>query len=442
MSVQFPKDFRSGVLEVIDGDFYGTDHSVPVFTLRVKGEPFDLNDKAKRIELLEKMAGGEVVEVQMDFRGFQQQDGVPNRNFLKFAKKILRPLAKSFTGVPFLRDHEQNDSTARAGTVTKSRAVTIDGGVAFDMTADVTAPFAVEALLRGNLDRFSIGWLHGGRETILCSLCMKPIFSECSHFPGDKVEDEKTGRQDVIEFVFTEAEGIEVSTINVPAVLGTEIEDVRSLRAQLSFAAQEYEANQPNEDPDMNLKEIAKKLGLPEDSDDKTVLAAIDAREEASSASATAVEELTASNAELATSVKALEDRDTKREFDALFTKYADRLPVERDGDGKRVTSKIETKLRKLEDKGAVEAILDSMPKRAADGSTLQSVPTTLDGPTASPERDERIPAGAQWNGHIAAALEQLEMSVEDYADFGPHNGTPKIKFFNGVHLTNLPSRT
>ena len=243
----FPDSFHSAGLAELAAPEGGFDRAL--FCLRHNGEAFTLADGVKRRELLGQMAAGETVELQIDFRAFQQQEGVPNRNFLKFRKKILRALAKSFTNTPFLRDHDTRDFDARAGTITKSKAVSIDGGLAFDMTADVTAPFAVEALLRGLLDRFSIGWFHGGFDTILCSHCETPIFTECSHWPGDKVEDEK-GRQDVIEFVFTEAEGKETSAVTIPAVRGTEIQDVR---AALSSAPQFAADNRVNEET-MNFK--------------------------------------------------------------------------------------------------------------------------------------------------------------------------------------------
>ncbi len=158
---KFPAEFHSddvGPVTLRDTD--GSMLFSPLQGLRHAGEDFQLRDASgaatpKRAELLAKMGEGENVELEIDFRSFQQVDGEHNSNHLRFKKGILRALGRSFKGAPLIRDHETDDLRARAGTVTRSQAVKIDGGMAFDMTAAVTAPWAVEALLRGTLDRFS-----------------------------------------------------------------------------------------------------------------------------------------------------------------------------------------------------------------------------------------------------------------------------------------------
>jgi hypothetical protein len=49
-----------------------------------------------------------------------------NRNYVRFRPGVLRHLAASFRGVPFLRDHAQQDRAARGGTVLDRRKAILE----------------------------------------------------------------------------------------------------------------------------------------------------------------------------------------------------------------------------------------------------------------------------------------------------------------------------
>lgn len=388
---------------------------IPLYELRSGGKTLN---GADRKEFLTAVAGGDSPDLEIDFRAFQQTEGIANRNHLRFAKKILRGLARSFVGAPLLRDHEQKDMLARAGTIKSSKAVPIDGGLAFDMTASVVAPWAVGALLRGTWDRFSVGWDHGGRDTIECSLCKVPIFTKCSHLPGDKVvTDEESGETHVIEFVFTEATGIEVSGVSVPAVAGTGLTEIR---AALSFTAATFAASESREARIM--REIALALGLKADATADAILVAIEARSQAVAEISKEVTKLRTQNTELETELTTATARERKRDAEALFTAHAKQLPTERDGDGKRVASALEKKLRELAatDIAAARGILESLPTQTPE-QKLESVAVTPPAAQRDVEGIEHLGASIPWNPIIESQLKQLGVTKEQYLQFGPH---------------------
>ena len=187
-------------------------------------------DKNGRTELLARVRAGEPLEVDFDARTFVQRDA-PNRNFVRIKPSILAKLARSFVGVPFLRDHDKKSIGARGGTVVASELVEESGVAAFQMTIRAIKPWAVEGVLDGTIDRFSIGFVPTG--DVLCSAHKTPIFTKCSCWPGDKIRLDDT--EHLVEFIVTAAEGVETSAVNVPAVVGTGIKSVRS--TLMAFAA-------------------------------------------------------------------------------------------------------------------------------------------------------------------------------------------------------------
>lgn len=227
---------------------------------------------ADRRKLLDRVRAGEAIEIEFQARTFLQAEGEANRNHLRFKPGILRSLAKSFVGTPFLRDHDQRALLARGGTVIASKAVKLEGDAenddepgpwAFDQTIRAIKPWAVEGVLDGTIDRFSIGWHPTG--PVLCSVHETEVFDGCFCYPGDVVEGE------TVEFLFTAAEGVEVSTVNVPAVPGTEIQGIR---AALSAALGTGGASSP---PRRAMdKRIAARLGLAEAASADDALAALE----------------------------------------------------------------------------------------------------------------------------------------------------------------------
>ena len=193
-------------------------------------------DLDRRRELITSVRGGQHVELAITARTYRQKDGAPNRRGLRFATAVLGELAASFVGMPLLRDHDAGAQDARIGTVTASE-LSVDGGTgwaSFVQVLQIVKPDAVISVLDGTLDRFSIAWAPTG--PVLCSVHGTDLRSRdaCGCWPLDVVQVD--GASHVVEFEFQSAEGTEVSAVNVPAVKGTKIDDVRAaLAAELDL---------------------------------------------------------------------------------------------------------------------------------------------------------------------------------------------------------------
>ncbi len=195
----------------------------------------------RRDELLAKCQVGEYVELEIDILAYEQKPGVMNRNFTRFRDGELLAMGRTGRNNPFLRDHAQRDTLAKGGVITASKTEKrADGDYAIMQTAKLTAPWAVELALRGLLDTVSIGWNPTG--PVLCSACNAQIYTKCYHWPGDRlaeVDTDEGGKRKVrkadgpitVEWIFTGAELVETSAVNVPAVPGAHIEGFRATLA-------------------------------------------------------------------------------------------------------------------------------------------------------------------------------------------------------------------
>lgn len=240
-----------------------------IHALRVGDVALAVDD---RRALLERVRAGEAVTIEVDATTFAQRP-TPNRNFVRFKHGALGALARSFRGVPFQRNHS-TDVEDRGGTVIESKLERIDVKgepvAVFRQTLRLVKPWAVEGVLDGTIDRFSIAWRGGHREA-LCTICGKRMLSgDCPHFPGQVVVDEKTGAGRVAEIEYQSAEGVEVSAVSVPAVVGTEIEDIRNALAAARSVVPQKE---------IEMGEIAVKLGLSVEATEKEILAEMSKRE-------------------------------------------------------------------------------------------------------------------------------------------------------------------
>ncbi|MBA2718923.1 MAG: hypothetical protein H0U52_06750 [Chloroflexi bacterium] len=222
-----------------------TTFDVDVLTLRAAGGAIT---PSKRDELLAKCAAGEYVELEADLLAYEQKAGESNRNFVRFRDGAMMSLGRSGKNTPFLRDHNQYDSLSRGGTVIASSTEKRDeGDYAIRQTVKLTAPWIVELALRGLLTAVSIGWRPTGPT--MCSACNAAIFTRCYHFPGDRLTERETedgGKRKVraadgditVEWIFTEAELIETSTVLIGGVPTATFESIRTaLGAEPSFRA-------------------------------------------------------------------------------------------------------------------------------------------------------------------------------------------------------------
>jgi hypothetical protein len=239
---------------------------------------------------------GTTAKIQIDAVTYLQEDGKPNRNFVRFRDGAMRSVAKSFIGAPFLRDHNQRDLLSRGGTVIDSQLTETDAGVrGFHQTIELVKPWAVEAALDGTMDRFSIGWRADGPVT--CSICGEAYadswfgpMASCDHELGKEYET-RGGVMKIAQAEFSGAIGVECSGVSVPAVADTGIEGIRialaagdrTTLAQLQEAIAAFGrtggAVFPVPLEESEMKAIALALGLAATVDEATILAEVQKRE-------------------------------------------------------------------------------------------------------------------------------------------------------------------
>jgi hypothetical protein len=206
---------------------------------------------------------GEVVELEIDLLAFEQIDGEPNRNGLRFKSSSLSAMARGGVGQPFIADHDQRNIAKRAGTIVKSKLEKIDPKHQRIMqTAKVTAAWAVEGVLTGTIDRFSIGWRATG--PVNCTACKTEIFEDCYHWPLDVLDDGT-----VVEWEYTSAQLVETSAVTVPAVPATQIGEIRA-----ALASEGRAIPAPEERKRMS-KKVTEMLGLAATAGDEEVLTAV-----------------------------------------------------------------------------------------------------------------------------------------------------------------------
>jgi hypothetical protein len=243
-----------------------------ILTLRANGKTLAAPDVDT---LLARAVARERVELELDVLAYEQgvrsADGarVHNRNHIRFRDGLMVRLGRTGTGTPFLRDHKQDDSSARGGTVLDSRTEKVDesGHYRVVQTVRLTEPSAVERALRGLTSAVSIGWRPTG--PVHCTACKAEILTpQCRHFPGDVLE----GRDEPVEWEFQDAELIETSEVPVPGVQSAGVEGIRA-----ALAAQFGDAYAPRETIMVSLATIATKLGLAATAGETEVAAAVDA---------------------------------------------------------------------------------------------------------------------------------------------------------------------
>lgn len=188
------------------------------------------DDETKRRALIEAVNAGKHVELEVEAVVFRQKDGVANRKGVRVSPDALEAFAASFVGMPALVDHDQNTQAARIGTILES-ALEHHGGTGWSQIRQkmrVVKPAAVVSVLDGTIDRWSIGMLPGAGD-VICSIHRTPILESCYCWRLEEIQVD--GATQTVEWEFTKPEGVETSSVNVPAVKGTKVDDVRQALA-------------------------------------------------------------------------------------------------------------------------------------------------------------------------------------------------------------------
>lgn len=370
-----------------------------------------LGDEVRK-ELITRIRAGEHVELEFSAITYRQKDGFPNRNGLRFKASKLAKIARTWKGKPALVDHRSRSQSARIGTILDSELVELaDGWVGFRQLFRVVKPEAVISVLDGTLDRFSIGWAATG--PVLCTAHNAPVFEKCSCWPLDLVALD--GEERIAEYEFTSAEGDETSGVNTPAVSGTKIEEVR--------AALAASLKQPQERPSqMAFPRLAAVLSLAAltENDDERAASSVEeikrgklaAEAERDTYKARALD----AEGKLATAAKEKAEAEAKltaREVDAVIESAytAGKLIAKRDGEGKRIASKLEDGLRKIGTTLGVDALkahVEDLPVVVPLGQRRDDV--------APAELDATDPATSIPSTILASTAAQLGLDAKEVA--------------------------
>lgn len=200
----------------------------------LRADPGDLDSKAHATELIEAVRGGKHISLTVTARTFKQQKGKSNRNYVRLGGDLAAQVG-SFVKVPFLVDHNTHEQASRKGTILSSKLVEeTQSRIAFEQSFTVVKPDAVISVLDGTLDRFSVSWYSTG--AVVCTVHGTDVRGAdwCGCWPGMAVKLD--GKTQIAEYEFISWTGREMSGVNVPAVTGTSIEDIRAaLAAELSL---------------------------------------------------------------------------------------------------------------------------------------------------------------------------------------------------------------
>ncbi len=359
--------------------------------------------EGERRKLLEAIRAGEHVELLFAARTFVQIEGKANRNFVRFRDGALLALARSFKGQPFLRDHGQWAVDDRGGTIVHSELVRDDEQTAaIEMQIRAVKPWAVEGLLDGTIDRFSVGW-HTSEPT-LCSVHKRARTGPdgCWCYPGKLVDGVAA------EVIFQSATGVEVSAVNVPAV--PEAKGVE-IRAALDAA---HGAAGGREEECMD--KVRHALGL---------------------AAAATEDEIVAALAKLKEEREDLSLRlNASREKVEHLEKRLDAIETEAAAAAKKAESeKIEARLQELRSTGAIPAQAGSGAEKVLRAAAVRGGVDEFElaaadykpgqfAPVGQPM--QLAPGGGKTEGvaitpELAVALRACGLTEEDFRKHGPH---------------------
>lgn len=220
-----------------------------------------------RDELLAKCAAGQYVELDVEMTAYEQSPGSRNRNNVRLADNAIAAFAKSAKGKPFLKDHAHRDSEAVGGMITASSSEQLgDGKYVVRHSVKLTEPKAVARALRGLMKTVSVSWRATGPVT--CSVCQTAIFTDCYHFPGDRVKKvdidgksyfkwDRKG-DTVVEWIYEAAEHLETSEVPVPAVPTAKIDTIKAQMMSAGLADDDEPLPPPVTENTMNELDVLK----------------------------------------------------------------------------------------------------------------------------------------------------------------------------------------
>jgi hypothetical protein len=263
---------------------------------------------------------------------------------------------------------------AAMGTIVSSKAVAIDGGTAFEQKLNAVKSDAVIGILDGTFNKFSVGWWPLG--PILCSVhgCDIMKLDGCNCWPGDKVKLDD-GRERTVEFIFTKVGGKETSSIVIPAVQDTHVDEVRAaLAAELQIhrpARTTIATTTDLKENKMLFHRLAVALGLTalsEATDEDRALAAVSALQARANTAEVQLSTARASLTLAESAVKTLTSAAVGAQIDAALRHEGyggGKLRYGRDGDGKPTPSPVDKWLRELGASAGIEVMkaqLSQMP--------------------------------------------------------------------------------
>lgn len=221
--------------------------------------PSTLNEQTRK-DLYKLVKAGSLEEIQFSARVFRPV--YPNSNFVRFRNEDMATFSNSFSGQPFLQDHDTRRIASRLGTITNSD---LDNSHDIIQKVTLTTQDGMLAFVEGRIDRFSIGWYYSG---LTCSVCNEDWLRSraCNHWPGStyEVKDNK-GRehQKLCEIIFETPLGKETSAVNAPAVQGTEL--LNALHDLAEHKNSRYRRHQNTENSTMDPQNATQTIDQDED---------------------------------------------------------------------------------------------------------------------------------------------------------------------------------
>jgi Mu-like prophage I protein len=190
-----------------------------------------------------------------------------------FEEAELETFAKSFEGQPFLKDHGDAYED-RGGTILASELVERNGKKAIKQRFEAVKPWAIEGYLDGTIDRYSIGW---DAQEFLCTVCGGEYGgSGCRHdFFDVGRKDKQTGEK--VKVLMKGLEGIETSAVIRPASAGTGNEEFSASLKALSQMRKDASGISLERKEEVVMQKILQMLGLPATADEQEAQTALEA---------------------------------------------------------------------------------------------------------------------------------------------------------------------